>query len=689
MNTPASAGTHLSGESASHGQAPEHHKSFWLWVLCLTGVDYFSTLAYQPSIAITNAGRLAPLATILLVLVTLFGAVPIYCRVARSSPHGQGSISMLQRLMRGWSGKFLVLTLLGFAATDFVITITLSAADAAKHLIENPLFHHAPQWLHSQMGITLFMIMILGAMFMKGFREVIGAAVAIVVVYLVLNLVVISGGIMTLAKEPAIISEWWQKLSEGDIGAHPHHQEVAETPGDEAGPDSGVREETGQSTAKTADAPKVPLTLSAALLMSVLLFPKLALGLSGFETGVAVMPQIIGDPSDTEANPAGRIKRTQWLLITSALIMSVMLIGSSITVTTLIAPEAAAPGGPAFERSLAYLAHAEGGRKLWPFFGEVFGTVYDMSTIAILCFAGASAMSGLLNLIPRYLPRFGMAPDWVTATRPLVAVIIAVCIVVTFIFQASVEAQSAAYATGVMVLILSACVAVSIERYGERAGTWMRRMPWGTLLITLVFTYTALDIMIEKSEGLIISLAFIFAIMAVSLISRIVRSDELRTVRFQFANADSKFRWATLQHLEIPVLAPHRPGGRTLDEKEKELRIRHHLEDDIPVVFVEVKLGDTSEFLQEPELDIVHEGGCYIIRVSHCSSIAPTIAALALSLNGATRPVELHFGWSDESPLKTNLGFVLFGEGNVPFLVRELLRDAIPDEALRPRVIIG
>ncbi len=706
MNNSAAADPHHSGGPASPGHSPEHHQSFWLWVLCLTGVDYFSTLAYQPSIAITNAGRLAPLATILLVLVTLFGAVPIYCRVAKSSPHGQGSISMLQRLMRGWSGKFLVLTLLGFAATDFVITITLSAADAAKHLIENPLFKSVPHWLHSQIGITLFMIMILGAMFMKGFREVLGVAVAIVVVYLALNLVVISGGLVTLAREPAIVADWWQKLKDGDIGAHPHHHESAPEESEDAeksedpigetpvvasaeGTDSAnpAAHESSQPAAQPPG--NVPLTFWAALMMSILLFPKLALGLSGFETGVAVMPQIIGDPTDTEQNPAGRIKRTQWLLITSALIMSVMLIGSSMVVTTLIAPEAAAPGGPAFERSLAYLAHAEGGRKLWPFFGDVFGTIYDMSTISILCFAGASAMSGLLNLVPRYLPRFGMAPDWVAATRPLVAVIIVVCLIVTIIFKASVEAQSAAYATGVMVLILSACVAVSIERYGERTGHWLKRMPWATLFITFVFTYTALDIMIEKSEGLIISLAFIFAIMLVSLISRIVRSDELRTVRFQFANADSKFRWNTLQHVEIPVLAPHRPGGRTLDEKEQELRAWHHLSDDIPVVFVEVKLGDTSEFLQEPMLDIAHEGGRYIIRVSHCTSIAPTIAALALALNGATRPIELHFGWSDESPLKTNLGFVLFGEGNVPFLVRELVRDAIPDESMRPRVIIG
>ena len=695
MNSPPSADSgnpnktgpeHLSAQG--NGSGTPHHQSFWLWVLCLTGVDYFSTLAYQPSIAITSAGRLAPVATILLVLVTLFGAVPIYCRVAKSSPHGQGSIAMLQRLLRGWSGKFLVLAMLGFAATDFVITITLSAADAAKHLIENPLFHKVPSFFHSQVGITLVMIMALGALFLKGVREVIGVAVAIVAVYLVMNVIVISGGLYTLTQQPHFVSDWWDKLSSGDVGIAAH---ASEAPSESATPSTSNEADSPSESidSPATSAPLVPLTWYAGLFMSALLFPKLALGLSGFETGVAVMPQIKGDPSDTEEAPLGRIKRTQWLLLTSALIMSVMLIGSSIVVTTLIPLEALAHGGPAYERALAYLAHAEGGLKLWPFFGEVFGTMYDMSTVAILCFAGASALSGLLNLIPRYLPKFGMAPDWVSATRPLVCVIIAVCLVVTLIFRASVEEQGAAYATGVMVLILSACVAVTIERYRERIGSTWGRVPWPTVIITVVFLYTAVDIMIEKSEGLVISLFFIAAIMGVSLVSRIVRSDELRVVRFQYANNDSKFRWNTLQHVEIPVLAPHRPGGRTLDEKERELRIWHHLDDEIPVVFVEISLGDTSDFFQEPVLDIRHEGGRYIIRVSHCTSIAPAIAALALSLNGTTKPIELHFGWSDESPLKMNLGFLLFGEGNIPFLVRELLRDAQPNEALRPRVIIG
>ena len=315
-----------------HARPPEERRHGWLRVMCLTGVDYFSTLGYQPGIAALAAGVLSPIATVVLVLVTLLGALPVYRRVARESPHGEGSIAMLVRLLPFWRGKLLVLAVLGFAATDFIITITLSAADATAHIDENPFW---PAALHNQeVLITLVLIALLGGVFLAGFTEAIGIAVVLVGVYLALNVVVVVDGLIRVATHPTLTDNWWQAL----LTSHGN-----------------------------------PL---AAVGIALIVFPRLALGLSGFETGVAVMPHIKGRPGDTEQHPAGRIAGARKLLTTAAVIMSCFLITSSLVTTILIPASAFEAGGPANGRALAFLAHQN--------LGSAFGTVYDLSTIAIL-----------------------------------------------------------------------------------------------------------------------------------------------------------------------------------------------------------------------------------------------------------------------------------------------------------------
>ncbi len=645
--------------------------------MCLTGVDYFSTLGYQPSIAFEAAGVLAPLATIVLVAVTLLGALPVYAHVAECSPNGQGSIAMLERLVHGWTGKLMVLALLGFAATDFVITKTLSAADAAVHLIHNPLWDAAPQFIHSwgedrqQVSLTMLLLIVLGASFMRGFREVIGLAVVVVISYLSLNLLVIGSGVVYVAAHPHLFDTWYERLITGDW--HITHRPFA---------GSGMW---------------------AIVATSVWFFPKLALGLSGFETGVAVMPLIQGDSDDTHQEPRGRIRNTRKLLATSALIMSVFLIGSAVVTATLIPPDellhaddmraGAADGavkdGRAADRALAYLAHGESPYPINPLFGGPFGTFYDLATVVILSFAGLSAMAGLLNLVPQYLPRYGMAPEWTRAVKPLVLMFTAVNLLVTWIFDADVEAQGGAYATGVLVLICSACIATVIERFRQRSGMWLVRVPWMFVLITIVFLFTTGANMIERPDGLKIASCFILAIVVASFGSRLKRSTELRFGAFEFDDPSSRFLWDSLKLLEFPVLVPHRPGRRQLDEKETSIRERHRLGPDVPIVFVEAELEDPSEFEQNPLMEVKQEGGRFVIKVTRCASIAHALATIALELSRFGKPPEIHFGWSDENQLAASIGFFLLGEGNVPWRVRDLIHKSEPDPHKRPRVILG
>jgi len=276
---------HTQGHEAPYEREAnvQHTKSWWR-VMYLTGVDYFSTLGYQSGIAALAAGFLSPVATVILVLLTLFGALPIYRRLATESPHGEGSIAMLERFLPWWQGKLLVLALLGFAATDFAITITLSAADATAHVIENPLMPHGLG--DYRILITLFLVALLGAVFLKGFGEAIGIAVGLVVVYLGLNVVVSVVSIAHIAANLGLITDWRSAL----FAQHGN-----------------------------------PLAMVG---IALLLFPRLALGLSGFETGVSVTPLITGEPGDDPRHPEGRIRNTRRLLTTAAVIMSVFLITS-------------------------------------------------------------------------------------------------------------------------------------------------------------------------------------------------------------------------------------------------------------------------------------------------------------------------------------------------------------------------
>ncbi|MFZ7088238.1 amino acid transporter [Curtobacterium sp. RRHDQ10] len=628
--------TTKAAQQGPHQTEVEKTHSWWR-VMCLTGVDYFSTLGYQPAIAALAAGLLSPVATIVLVLVTLFGALPVYRRVANDSFRGAGSIAMLEKLLPWWAGKLLVLVLLGFAVTDFMITITLSAADATAHIAENPF---TPHWFTDiPVPLTLALIALLGVVFLRGFREAIGIAVGLVAVYLTLNVVVVFVAFVHVFQRPSVASDWWTGL-----------------------------------TTQHAN----PLVMIG---IALVVFPKLALGLSGFETGVSVMPQVTGDPSDEHTErPEGRIRGTRRLLTTAAIIMSSFLILSSIVTTFLIPQREFQPGGQANGRALAYLAHE--------YLGGVFGSIYDFSTVAILWFAGASAMAGLLNLVPRFLPRYGMAPQWARAVRPLVIIFTLIAFAITIIFRADVDAQGGAYATGVLVLISSASVAVTLS--ARRRRQRKRMIAFG--FVTVVFFYTTVANVIERPDGVRIAAIFIIAIVVVSLVSRVRRSFELRASSIELDAVARQFVEADADQFSTICIISNEPGSGTAESYREKGRVERRnagIPARVPTMFLEVLPADSSDFEEDLVVEGVVTSGFRVLRV-RSGNVPNTIASTLLAIRDLTGVVPgIYFEWTEGSPIRNMLRFLFTGGGEVAPVTREVLREAEADVTRRPAVHVS
>jgi len=591
----------------------------WHRVLWLTGVDYFSTLGYQPGIALLAAGALAVPATAVLIVVTLLGAVPIYAAVAQRSYAGQGSIALMEGLFSGWAGKILVLILLGFAATDFVITMTLSAADAGRHAIANPYLH--PLAGSSQMRITLILLVLLAVVFMAGFREAIRVANYIAIPYLILNIIVLLFCLVKILLHLELMEQW-------------RHAMFALKP-----------------------------DWTAIFIASALIFPKLALGLSGFETGVSVMPLVNGaEPGKTEETIPGRIRATRKLLVSAALIMSVMLLLSSFTASVLIPESAYRAGGAADGRAIAYLAHL--------YLGNIFGTIYDISTILILWFAGASAMAGLLNLLPRYLPRYGMAPDWVAYQRPLVLVLLVIDILVTLAFRASVTAQGGAYATGVLVLMLSAAFAVTVSFWREASQHKPQKflLSFYFFLVTVVFVYTTIDNVIERPDGAIIASIFIFLLLVTSALSRIIRSTEMRISEVTFADAESTAIWQSIQGKKVNLIPVRMDSAE--HRKFVSRKVREHYKVNGPLAYLFVTLMDNrSDFRFGLTLRVSREGEDFVIEATGAVALANSVAYISELLD----PVSIVLGLTHRPLMRQSLEYLFFGEGETGLLVYSIL----------------
>ncbi len=622
----------LQGHRKNH---KEEFKDPWWRIMCLTGVDYFSSMGFQPGLSFLAANVLSPLSTFFLVAITLLGALPTYWVVAKESPFGQGSFAIFEKLFTGWTGKTIVLVILGFAATDFIFTITMCAADATSHIVENPWW---PDYLKDRVLLTLVLVGVLGAVFLKGFREAIQLCVWLVAAYLFVNFIAISACIMHIVAHPQVVDQWLALINSKYATKH------------------------------------------EMLAVAAVAFPQLALGLSGFETGVAVMGLIETKGETSEEELQERIAKTRLLLVIVAGVMGVFLIAGSIVTTLLIEPHLFEVGQPANGRALAYLTHK--------YLGDGFGTVYDVITVLILWFAGASGMAALLSLVPQYLPRYGMAPDWAAARRPLVMFFTVVAFAITIAFRGDVDSQAGAFATGLLAMITSATIGVTLLSWHKGI---VFRLLFGS--ISIIFLYACIAIMISRPDGLAISLMFIVAVFASSLLSRAIRSTELRVEEVIFDEKAWSFiskacnrRWG-----EVRLLAHRRDSSNNYDEKEQAARRDHSIQiKEGDFIFLEMIPTNVSEFSKETlRIEGLEEDGHQILRCStHC--VPNAIAATLLHIRNETdRVPHVYLNWTEGHPLSYALKYILFGEGETAPLTREILRSQESDPEKRPKVHVG
>jgi hypothetical protein len=664
-------------------------------VLCVIGLDYLSTLAYQPSIAFGAAGRFAPLVTVLVACVTLFFALPLYWYIAGRSPHGGGSSALLERVIPGWFGKLLLLVLLAFGAVDLVFTRTFSAATAAEHLTFNPdpqwqqtlddatrggegWRQQLPDWVKArsdglwqrQTVVTLIVLTlstVAGLIFFRGYtRNFVRLAVLAVAFYLVLTLIVVGSGVAYLIEHPHLVEGWWRAVWAGDW-----------KPGAQVRPAGDWGALLGEC---------VPM------------LPALCLGLSGFELTLMAMPLVRGRKDDDPQKPRGAIRNTRILLTVAAVTMSGYLLTSTLVTTVLIPPGAQETTGQAKYRALAYLAHGgalsdgESATAMNPLFGLVFGTVYDFATVGILSLAGLSFALTLAAWIPPYLHRLGMEFTWSMNWGVLAYLFLGVKFAVTAYYGADVDAHRAAYLTAVLAIFAFAALAAMVDVWQRRRDmNWRKlfRVPPLFLLALGAFAVCAVTVAWARPVGAVMAGAFIALVLGVSIATRAWRSTEFRFHSFEFADKFTEYEWAKLKASDYPILVPTRHGQKDLREKEIDVRTRHRLPGNVPIMFVVAELADPSDFSQHPLVRIAREDGRIVIHITRCCSIPHAIAAAAIELASDGAVPEVHFGWSAENPVTANLHFVLFGMGNVPWMVHTLIRRANVPNARKPRVVVA
>ena len=290
--------------------------------------------------------------------------------------------------------------------------------------------------------------------------------------------------------------------------------------------------------------------------------------------------------------------------------------------------------------------------------------------------------------MPRYLPRYGMAPHWAGAVRPLVLVFASIAVIITLVFEANVDAQAGAYATGVLVLITSASVAVTLSALHKK----QRAATIGFAAVTVVFLHTTVANIIERPDGVRIAALFIVGIMVVSIVSRVQRSFQLRATSVTLDAQAIDFVLSDAEEFDSIRIVANEPDGGSREEyvqKLKEERRDSGIPQRSPVIFLEVYPSDSSDFEEDLDVQGIAMHGFRMLKVTS-GNIPNTIATVLLEIRDLTGVVpDIYFEWTEGSPMSNMFRYLVTGTGEVAPVTREVLRRAEPDRRRRPEVHVS
>jgi uncharacterized integral membrane protein len=297
-------------------------------------------------------------------------------------------------------------------------------------------------------------------------------------------------------------------------------------------------------------------------------------------------------------------------------------------------------------------------------------------------------MAGLINIVPRYLPAYGMAPEWSKAVRPVVLVYTGVSIIITLVFQADVNAQAGAYATGILAMMVSGSVAVTISAARKKH----RIATVGFTVLTLILVYALVFNVIEKPDGIAISGFFILGIVIISLVSRISRSTELRVETIEFDDEALALIHEVLNaNAGLNIIANQRQAGDHAEyvAKEEAQRGMNPVPFAANVLFLEVDVVDPSQFSRVLQVRGHVIEGFRVLRVES-PAVPNALAAILIALRDSTgvRP-HCYFEWAEGNPIVHLFRYLLLGAGDTAPVVREILRELESDPAKRPSIHVG